>query len=598
MWGGGGKGASNRILAYYSYLFGFPSYRTLLVEQVLVTLVGGSLSFSLSKGLSLLALLFALFAFILPSLFSDLLVSRLLRGNGLFTPRRCTALSLSACSLWILLFILFSMVARLIGADNLIPRAFMMGFALSLTLRFFVVSALTPGGLRALLFAAVQPLSCLAGAMIFLFIDDRSLLLGLTASLSLILGVWGVIRAVNGGRLGQKGIELLTIFRAFMLAWTEGISGPLEGYLEKVGERADLPIDYLAFHAGGRNKGALVVSYIHSGPFRNLGSSTLPFLIKEELGKKLGCEVLSLHGVSAHDRDLVSQSQNQRVVQALLDGASDTVEGRVASPVVRVIKGNATATCQLFGDQALIALTVSPKSFDDLPQGLEERIAGAGRTLGLKTLVVDLHNSIDEGDDMDEKDLSSLYDAALEAMELALKAPRSSFYIGFSRVIPPEFSLKDGMGPAGVGALAVKVGGQTCLYMVIDGNNLVSGLREVLLSALKDLGISQAEVATTDIHMVNALSVSPRGYYPIGEKIDWSSLVEHAKKAATLALEALEPASFSYRRVEIKDLLVIGEGGLTSLGDLLEGGFRLFKRAFLTILLPVVALSFFILLLF
>jgi putative membrane protein len=342
----------------------------------------------------------------------------------------------------------------------------------------------------------------------------------------------------------------------------------------------------------------LVVSYIHSGPFRNLGSSTLPFLIKEELGKKLGCEVLSLHGVSAHDRDLVSQSQNQRVVQALLDGASDIVEGRLVSPMVRAIKGNATATCQLFGDQALIALTVSPKSFDDLPQGLEERIAVAGRALGLKTLVVDLHNSIDESDDMDEKDLSSLYDAALEAMGLALKAPRSSFYIGFSRVTPPEFSLKDGMGPAGVGALAVKVGGQTCVYMIIDGNNMVSGLREVLLSALKNLGISEADVATTDIHMVNALSISPRGYYPIGEKIDWNSITEHAKKAATMALEALQPASFSYRRVEIKDLLIIGEGGLTSLGDLLEGGFRLFKRAFLTILLPVVALSFFILLLF
>jgi putative membrane protein len=469
----------------------------------------------------------------------------------------------------------------------------MIGFAFSLALRFFVFSALTSGGLRALLSSSVQPFSCLVGAVVLLPIDIRSLFLGLAASLSLMLGVWGVVKVVNRGR--QKGIELLPIFQAFMLAWSEGISGPLESYLERVGEKADLPVESLTFHAGGRNKGALVVSYIHSGPFRNLGSSALPFLIEEALGKKLGCEVLLLHGISSHDRDLSSQSQNQKVVQALLDGASDIVEGRLASPIMRSNRGEGVATCQLFGDRALITLTVSPKSFDDLPQGLEERIAEAGRSLELETLVVDLHNSLAEDDDLDEEDLSSLYEAALEAMRLALKAPRSPFRVGFSRVIPTEFSLKDGMGPAGVGALAVKVEGQTCVYIVIDGNNMVSGLRELLLSALKDLGISESEVATTDIHMVNALSVSPRGYYPIGEKIDWNRITEYAKKAATLALDALEPASFSYRRVEVKDLLIIGEGGLTSLGDLLGGGFRLFKRALQTIFLPFVILAFLLL---
>ena len=595
MWGSGGKGASNRILSYYSYLFGFPSYRTLLIEQVLVTLGGGSLSFVLSRGLSFLALFFALSAFTLPSLFSDLLVSRLLRRNGLFTPRRCTALSLSVCSLWISLFILFSVIAWLIGANSLIPRVFMLGFVLSLTLRFFVFFALTPGGLRALLSSAVQPLFCLVGAMIFLSIDGRILLLGLAAYLSLVLGVWGVLKSVNRGRYGQKDIELLPLLQAFMLAWTEGISSPLESYLEKVGEKADLPVKSLIFHAKGRNKGALVVSYIHSGPFRNVGSSALPFLIKEEFGKKLGCEVLSLHGISSHDRDLVSQSQNQKVIQALLDGAGESVKGRRASPMVRAIKGNAIATCQLFGDQALITLTVSPKSFDDLPQGLEERIDEAGRTLGLEPLVVDLHNSIDESDELNEEDLSNLYEATLEAMRLALKAPKSPFHIGFSRVIPTGVSLKDGMGPAGVGALAVKVGGQTCVYIVIDGNNMISGLREALFSSLKELGISEAEVATTDTHIVNALSISSRGYYPIGERINWNSITEYVKRTAMLALEALEPVSFSYRRVEVEDLSVIGEGGLTSLGDLLERGFRLFKRAFLAILLPLIILSFFIL---
>jgi len=96
---------------------------------------------------------------------------------------------------------------------------------------------------------------------------------------------------------------------------------------------------------------------------------------------------------------------------------------------------------------------------------------------------------------------------------------------------------------------------------------------------------------------VNGLSMSPRGYYPIGEKIDWNKLADHVKKAVTQALGSLEPASFSYGSVEIKGLRVIGEGGLDSLREVLEGGFRRFKSAVSIILLPAVFLSLFLLLL-
>ncbi|MFB0543271.1 MAG: DUF2070 family protein, partial [Candidatus Bathyarchaeia archaeon] len=237
-------------------------------------------------------------------------------------------------------------------------------------------------------------------------------------------------------------------------------------------------------------------------------------------------------------------------------------------------------------------LTVSPKSFDDLPQNLEGMITEAGRTLGLETIVVDLHNSIGEDDELSDEDISNLYEAALEALERAFKAPRAPPHIGFSRVIPHDFSPVDGMGPTGIGALAVDVQGQTCVYVVIDGNNIISGLREVILSALEELGVEESEVATTDTHLVNALSVSPRGYYPIGERMDWGRITGYVKEAAAQALESLEPTSFSFRRVEVGGLRIIGEGGLTYLGDVLERGFRLFKRSSLSVLLPLAALSF------
>jgi len=402
---------------------------------------------------------------------------------------------------------------------------------------------------------------------------------------------------LNRGRYREKPIETLPLLQAFVLAWSEGISEPLEHYLEKIGEKTDLPIKYITLHSGAQNTCLLMVSYIHSGPFRNVGSSALPVLIKEALEKKLGYETLFFHGVSAHDRDLVSQSQNQNVIQTLLDSVYASAEDNLASPMVKASKDRATVSCQLFGNQALITLTVSPKSFDDLPQSLEQSIAESGRALGLETLVVDLHNCIDEGDMLGDEDISNLYDAACEAMKRAVNTKKAPLRIGFSRIVPSELSLRDGMGPLGVAALTVEVGEQSCVYVVIDGNNMISGLREALIAEVKELGVKEVEVATTDSHIVNGLSVAPRGYYPIGERIDWCKLTEYVKKAVTRSLGALEPASFSYRSIEVKGLQIIGEGGLAFLGDILEGGFKRFKRAVFIIFLPATLLSFLLLLL-
>ena len=68
-------------------------------------------------------------------------------------------------------------------------------------------------------------------------------------------------------------------------------------------------------------------------------------------------------------------------------------------------------------------------------------------------------------------------------------------------------------------------------------------------------------------------------------------MAEHVKRAVAQALESLEPASFHYGVVEVKGLRIIGEGGLTYLGNILEEGFNLFKRSSLTVLSLLGALS-------
>jgi putative membrane protein len=114
------------------------------------------------------------------------------------------------------------------------------------------------------------------------------------------------------------------------------------------------------------------------------------------------------------------------------------------------------------------------------------------------------------------------------------------------------------MGPSGIGVLVIKMQGSIFCYITLDGNNMVSGLRERILERIRTLGIFDGEIVTTDTHMVNALSLSDRGYHPIGEAIDQDLLLNQICEAVNLALEDLEPAEVTWNSGMAKRMKVFG----------------------------------------
>ena len=104
----------------------------------------------------------------------------------------------------------------------------------------------------------------------------------------------------------------------------------------------------------------------------------------------------------------------------------------------------------------------------------------------------------------------------------------------------------------------VRVGGQKAAYVTVDGNNMVAGLREKILQSLREAGIAEGEVLTTDSHEVAGLVVTGRGYHPVGEAIDQDALVGHIRRAAEAAEADLEPVEASSRVVTVPGVRVIG----------------------------------------
>ncbi|MEM3041339.1 MAG: DUF2070 family protein, partial [Nitrososphaerota archaeon] len=237
---------------------------------------------------------------------------------------------------------------------------------------------------------------------------------------------------------------------------------------------------------------------------------------------------------------------------------------------------DAKVGCQIFGDCALLTLTFAPKTMEDLPLELNDIIIKEAKKRGFASAVaIDAHNSID-GHYCADKVLASIGNAAATILDKALKCESSSFEVGAAKVVPSEFGVKEGMGPGGISVIIIKTGDQKAAYVTIDGNNMVSGLREKILRSLQDLGINNGEILTTDTHVVNAVVLTGRGYHPIGEVIDHDKLIEYVKMATKEALGNLEPGEVSWRQEDICGVKVVGERLINNLTLLVD---RVAKKA-------------------
>jgi putative membrane protein len=167
---------------------------------------------------------------------------------------------------------------------------------------------------------------------------------------------------------------------------------------------------------------------------------------------------------------------------------------------------------------------------------------------------------------------------ASNCLKKAVSLPSTPFEVGAASVFPKEFSLKDGMGPGGITAIVVKVAEQNSFYVVIDGNNMISGLREEILSALTSTGFHEGEVFTTDTHAVSAVILGRRGYHPVGEAMNHETLIGYIKEALKAASASLESCKAGCVSTVVPKVRVIGKARIESLSMLVDTALQKAKQ--------------------
>lgn len=569
----------------------FPSTNRILISLFTVDVVGTALAFLIAAP-TLVGFLRGLAAgflvFLVPTLLSDLFSAYATVGRDpLFFPRRVLALSLFGSIVWIIIMLIGGAVSRISGSFLFPFHAFYLALFAVLPLRSMAVFSMSTVGLtRRAIFAVSDPLACSIGLAVVL----NALLTSLATSLALAVVVSFVFSFVFLTYVERRGIQTLgasplRIFKAFLRDWLDGNFSTFENYLEIFGVDSSINICVLSFRskASGNVNGTLIVPNFHPGPFLNVGSSALPYIIKRVVESATGGVAAVAHGVSGHQLNLVSQHENEKVIEKILSMLTLPASGSEVSPILRSTAGCATATCQVFGESALVTMTVAPHDTEDIDLEVGELLRKSAGGLFKNVALVDAHNSLGKTTLMSRDKLNDLAESAKLAMKAAKGVALSSASLGVGHVLPNGLSLREGMGLGGIVVFWMRVGYQSFAYVVVDSNNMATGLRERILVALKKTGATDAEVMTSDTHMVNGIVSAKLGYYPIGAATDTEVIVDSVKRAADEAKRNMVPvdASVSCSQLQVRTL------GLSSLSQLTSFVLRTARLTFAT-LFPVV----------
>jgi putative membrane protein len=489
-----------------------------------------------------------------------------LKKDPVYDLRRIAALSLFSWIFW-LPFILMGALAAVLSPQWAV-RLCILGFSAALILRFIALYVTSSSSVKSLFAASVLPPFLYVAPFVPFWLDVTgfvklflSLLCALVAA---FFSSFLFIAILNGVGRRVVGFPSLSIFKAFLLNWVADLNEPFEYFLDFLGEERDVEVSILRFD---KEKGSIfiVVPSVHPGPFKNIGSSLLPSMLKESLERSLESVACVPLGLLGHEFDLASQRECHKIIDHVVKSAAFTADDEGATPSVAFKNDMATVCCQAFGKTVLASFSLAPHTTEDLPPELGIFVQEKAWKLGFKDCVfVNAHNSIDGVPDLNRA-LASLESSASACLERISSLDWLPFKVGAAVVKPREFSLSEGMGPGGITAVVVEVEGQKTAYVVFDGNNMVSDLREKILSALQSLGISGGEVFTTDTHSVNAVTLTARGYHPIGEVMDHEKVIGYVKEAVGAAIADLSPAKAGFRRIKVQRVKVIGREALEKL---------------------------------
>ncbi len=370
-------------------------------------------------------------------------------------------------------------------------------------------------------------------------------------SLILYITPYYIITIISGlvmytylSRYKYRGLSIIELGKLFLLNWLQRARD-----VEKIFGFKEEEIEV---HIVKGSNFLVLYPDIHYGPFSNIGSSMLPYILRKSLASN-NIGAIVLHGMGSHDRNLVSFTEANKLVKNIVSLVKDADKGTrvyVGKPF-RVEYKEWSSLVIPFTQFTLVFLSRSNGGIDDIPYRVQEYALRKSLSHGVPSLIlIDSHNC-EKYREMNIDDLYKLIDKVIQ--EYVSRGPcfTDKFYIGFS-----VKKINDELRKVGVlddiVFLSISTGEISTGIVYIPGNNMVPGFRDRILKSVKELGYTFVEVVTNDEH--TATGIMPRlVYLPVQES---SQLLYTIRELAVKALSNVSRDELKYYVFTMKTVLM------------------------------------------
>ncbi len=542
---------------------------------MILLVVIGSLILSLVKGLFLGVFPFYLIILGAPVFIGSGLLYLIATEEGSpLDGRRTAGLVQFGLIFWIALSVVGGIVDALASSTVFEIKFSILGVSIGYTAFAFLVNGLSDHHpVRNSIAALMPPL---------LWIVAELLLAPLNAALPTLPALWFIpivssliiaslvvhyiYRAVSVPFERDLGINGPQLLRAFGHDYLANNPVPLEKILTNIATIQDIPVEIIIFRDDEGPVACGVIQYVHPGPFRDIGSSDLPSVIIKHIQETHEIPAFVMHGSCTHQQNLTTK-EDYPIVLAEIDRLIEETEVHELISGPHWSDGGKFKIWSLFvGNDVLTISTSAPDFTDDISLDVGYDVANMIRERLPQirgVAVVDAHNCIDDSAisvNQGDPEASEYVGTVSGAVFSTINNERTKVQLGMHQSVPDDISQKEGMGPGGVIAIALHLGDREMALISIDGNNMEAGFREQAQSLLKAQGFDDAEIITTDTHVVNAISLSSRGYPPVGRNKPDETL-EHIVAASVKARERIQPVKVGLGFGKANGLRTFGEKG-------------------------------------
>lgn len=313
----------------------------------------------------------------------------------------------------------------------------------------------------------------------------------------------------------------------------------------------------------GKKDVIFTIPNVHPGPMGDIGGGNLPSILRGRFEE----EMMVAHGCATHDYNLVSESEIDKIVDAVNETRESLQWFSTAGKPDRIQVGTVSLLYQRIGDALLMVSTRSPDKTEDIDFGIGHAIICEGHKVTPHVGFIDAHNCL--GDEIDvilpgTRTAHEYFTAASQAMDQWGNETLYPLQAGYAHLSLP-YSREEGIGDIGLQVLVTETGGKTAAYILIDGNNMAQGVRERIRDEVITM-VDEAEIMTTDTHVVNTIS----GKNPVGFRVSPEDLLCHVLDGVELALSDRSNAKAAGSSATCNGVIIFGSDSIAQLASIVN----------------------------